>query len=139
MKHRFLQSMLFFIIKSLNFITCRTIYNHNTMKKLFTLCFFGIALMFSTQNATAQNTLEINAEANAKTKELRKVIKFDETKMDDVYKAYQNYGLAYKKISNNLAGNADRVKKIDTYLDSSLEDILTEEQYISYLKYFRNR
>lgn len=109
------------------------------MKKLFTLCFFGIALIFSTQNATAQNTLEINAEANAKTKELRKVIKFDETKMDDVYKAYQNYGLAYKKISNNLAGNADRVKKIDTYLDSSLEDILTEEQYISYLKYFRNR
>ena len=58
MEHRFLQSMLFFIIKSLNFITCRTIYNHNTMKKLFTLCFFGIALMLSTQNATAQKGKE---------------------------------------------------------------------------------
>jgi hypothetical protein len=86
---------------------------------------------------TAQNTLEINAEANTKTKELRKVIKFDETKMDDVYKVYQNYGIAYKKISGNLEGNADRLKKIDTYLDNKLEEILTEEQYIVYLKHFR--
>ncbi|MFT4611303.1 MAG: hypothetical protein ACI8QQ_002636 [Psychroserpens sp.] len=109
------------------------------MKKLLTLCFFAIALMLSTQDATAQNTLEINAEANLKTKELRKIIKFDEAKMDDVYKVYQSYGIAYKKISSNLEGNADRLKKIDTYLDSNLENILTEEQYISYLKYFRNR
>lgn len=107
------------------------------MKKIFTLCFFAIAFMFSTQNAIAQNTLEINAEANTKTKELRKVVKFDETKMDDVYRAYQNYGIAYKKISSNLESNADRLKKIDMYLDNELEKFLTEEQYIIYLKYFR--
>ncbi|WP_415190737.1 hypothetical protein [Psychroserpens sp.] len=88
---------------------------------------------------TAQNTLEINADASTKTKELRKIIKFEESKMDDIYKVYQNYGIAYKKISSNLEGNADRLKKIDTYVDSELEKILTEEQYISYLKYFRDR
>ncbi|MFT5628405.1 MAG: hypothetical protein ACI92X_001654 [Dokdonia sp.] len=108
------------------------------MKKLLTLCFFAIALMLSTQDATAQNTLEINAEANLKTKELRKIIKFDEAKMDDVYKVYQSYGIAYKKISSNLEGNADRLKKIDTYLDSNLENILTEEQYISYINFLKN-
>ena len=107
------------------------------MKKIITLCICAITLLLSTQNMTAQNTLEINAEANTKTKELRKVIKFDETKMDDVYKVYQNYGIAYKKISGNLEGNADRLKKIDTYLDNKLEEILTEEQYIVYLKHFR--
>ena len=72
--------MLFFMQKITNFITCRTIYINKTMKKIITLCLFAIAFMFSTQNMTAQNTLEINAEATAKTKELRKVIKFDETK-----------------------------------------------------------
>lgn len=109
------------------------------MKKIITLSLLALTLVFSAQNMTAQNTLEINAEANAKTKELRKIIKFDESKMDDVYKVYQNYGVAYKKIGNNLEVNADRLKKIDTYLDSKLEEILTEEQYISYLKYFRDR
>ena len=108
------------------------------MKKIITLCIFAITLLLITQNMTAQNTLEINAEANTKTKELRKIVKFDQTKMDDVYKAYQNYGIAYKKISSNLEGNVDRLKKIDTYLDRKLEEILTEEQYTTYLKYFRD-
>jgi hypothetical protein len=127
--------------KIINFITCITFYikKNEKMKKIITLSLLALTLVFSAQNMTAQNTLEINAEANAKTKELRKIIKFDESKMDDVYKVYQNYGVAYKKIGNNLEVNADRLKKIDTYLDSKLEEILTEEQYISYLKYFRDR
>ena len=133
--------MLFSLTKIINFITCRTFYikKNEKMKKIITLSLLALTLVFSAQNMTAQNTLEINAEANAKTKELRKIIKFDESKMDDVYKVYQNYGVAYKKIGNNLEVNADRLKKIDTYLDSKLEEILTEEQYISYLKYFRDR
>jgi hypothetical protein len=133
--------MLFSMTKIINFITCITFYikKNEKMKKIITLSLLALTLVFSAQNMTAQNTLEINAEANAKTKELRKIIKFDESKMDDVYKVYQNYGVAYKKIGNNLEVNADRLKKIDTYLDSKLEEILTEEQYISYLKYFRDR
>jgi uncharacterized protein YaaN involved in tellurite resistance len=109
------------------------------MKKLITLCLFALTLLLSSQNMTAQNTLEINAEANSKTKALRKTIKFEETKMDAVYKAYQSYGIAYKKISSDLEGNADRLKKIDTFLDSQLGEILTEEQYLIYLKYFRDK
>ena len=40
------------------------------MKKIITLCVFAFTLMIGSQNAYAQNTLEINAEANSKTKEL---------------------------------------------------------------------
>nr|WP_321235965.1 hypothetical protein [uncultured Psychroserpens sp.] len=109
------------------------------MKKLITLCLFAVAMLFSTQNTIAQNTLEINAEANTKTKELRKVIKFEQTKMQDVYKAYQEYGIAFKKISNNVAGNTERLEKINTVLDERLQGILTEDQYVSYLKHFRDR
>ena len=109
------------------------------MKKIVTLCIFALALLFSTQNATAQNTLEINAEANTKTKELRKVIKFEQAKMQDVYEAYQNYGIAYKKISQNLSANSERLEKINNSFDERLREILTEEQYVMYLKHFRNR
>ncbi|WP_157717088.1 hypothetical protein [Formosa sp. Hel1_31_208] len=109
------------------------------MKKLITLCLFSLAIMFSTQDAIGQNTLEINAEANTKTKELRKVIKFEQAKMQDVYKAYQEYGIAYKKISNNLKDNTERLEKINKVFDERLKSILTEEQYVKYLEYFRER
>ncbi|WP_047547976.1 hypothetical protein [Psychroserpens sp. Hel_I_66] len=109
------------------------------MKKIITLCIFAVTVLLSTQNLTAQNTLEINAEANIKTKELRKVIKFDETKMDDVYKAYQAYGIAYKKISGNLEGNAVRLKKIEDVLDNDLKAILSEYEYHNYLEIIRGQ
>ncbi|OUS00502.1 hypothetical protein A9Q86_11070 [Flavobacteriales bacterium 33_180_T64] len=108
------------------------------MKKLITLCLFTVAMLLGTQNVTAQNTLEINAEANTKTKELRKVIKFEQNKMQDVYKAYQNYGIAYKKISDNVEANADRLDKINNVFDETLSEILSEEQYVNYLNLFRN-
>ncbi|WP_298897426.1 hypothetical protein [uncultured Psychroserpens sp.] len=107
------------------------------MKKLITLCIFAMALLFSTQDVTAQNTLEINEVANTKTKELRKKIKFEQNKMDDVYKAYQAYGIAYKKISGNLEGNKDRLEKIEKVLDEKLKTILTPEQYHNYLELIR--
>lgn len=93
--------------------------------------------MFSTQNATAQNTLEINEVASAKTKELRKTIKFDKNKMDDVYRAYQAFGKAYKKISSNPEGNKERLDKINNVLDEKLKTILTEEQFHNYLEIIR--
>ncbi|MCK8480799.1 hypothetical protein [Psychroserpens algicola] len=109
------------------------------MKKLITLCLFSVALLFNTQSITAQNTLEINAQANIKTKELRKIVKFEDSKKQDVYKAYQDYGIAYKKISSNLTENTERFEKINTALDERLKNILTEEEYVLYLKYFRDR
>ena len=108
------------------------------MKKIITLCLFAFALMINSQDAFAQNTLEINAEANTKTKELRKVIKFDQDKMQAVYEALQEYGIAYKKISNNLSANGERLKKINSHLDNRLKDIFTDEQYQKYLQHFRD-
>ena len=109
------------------------------MKRLLTLLAFTMTLLFSTQNASAQNILEINAEADTQMKALRKVVKFEDSKMEDVYKAYQNYGIAYKKISNNLEANTERMEKINKVLDERLKEILTDEEYIAYLKYFRDR
>lgn len=108
------------------------------MKKIFTLCLFVIAIVFSTQNMTAQNTLEINDEANTKTKELRKVIKFEQAKMQDVYKAYQDYAIAYKKIKNNLEGNTERLEKLNRVFDEKLQAVLNDEQYTKYIELYRN-
>ena len=44
--------------------------------------------------------------------------------MDDVYRAYQAYGIAYKKISSNLEGNAERLDKIENVLDEKLKQYL---------------
>lgn len=109
------------------------------MKKTIKLCICAITLMFSVQNLSSQNTLEINAEANIKTKELRKTVKFEAAKMDDVYKAYQSYGVAYKKINNSLSNKAERLKKINAVLDEELKTILSTEEYINYLQYSKNK
>jgi len=110
------------------------------MKKLITLCLFSVALLFNSQNSAAQNTLEINAEANTKTKELRKIIKFDSNKMNDVYKAYEEFGVSKKRINtSDIANSAERLEKINKVLDERLQGILSEEQYVTYLKYFRDR
>lgn len=113
-------------------------FNSITMKKIITLCLFAFAFLISSQNTFAQNTLEINAEANTKTKELRKVIKFDQDKMQAVYEALQEYGVAYKKISANLSANDERLKKINNHLDNRLKDIFTDEEYQKYLQNFRD-
>lgn len=108
------------------------------MKKIITLCLFAFALLIGSQHdGFAQNTLEINAEANSKTKELRKLIKFDQDKMQAVYEAYQEYGIAYKKISSNLSANSERLNKINANFDNRLKDIFTDEQYQLYLEHFR--
>ncbi len=107
------------------------------MKKLITSCLLAIALLFSAQNISAQNTLEINEEANKKTKELRKLIKFDSDKMDAVYRAYQDFGKAYKKISANLEQNQVSLEKINKELDKKLEGILSELEYHNYLELVR--
>lgn len=116
----------------------RTISILITMKKIITLCVFAFALLIGSQNVYAQNTLEINAEANSKTKELRKVIKFDQEKMQAVYEALQEYGIAFKRISNNLSANDERLKKINGHLDNRLKDVFTDEEYQKYLENFRS-
>ena len=104
-----------------------------------TLFVFSIALLCSTQTSNAQNTLEINAEANTKTKELRKAVKFDSNKMDDVYKAYQEYGISKKRITNTkISSTAERLEKIKTLLNEKMKSILNEEQYATYLEFSKD-
>lgn len=107
------------------------------MKKLITGCFFAIALLFSTQDMIAQNMSEINAEATTQTEKLTKLLKLDKKNMDAIYKAYQEYGKAYAKISDNLEANQPRLEKLNKILDAKLEDILTENQYHNYLELIR--
>lgn len=109
------------------------------MKKIVTGCLFAIALLFSIQDISAQNTLEINDEANKKTKELRKLIKFDSDKMDAVYRAYQDFGKAYKKISANPEQNQERLEKLNKELDKKLEGILSVLEYHNYLELVRGQ
>lgn len=109
------------------------------MKKLITGCLFAIALLFSTQNITAQNTTDINSEASVKTEKLQKLLKLDKSKLDAIYKAYQDYGKAYSKISNNLEGNQERLQKLNKILDKKLEGILSEYEYHNYLELVRGQ
>ena len=102
------------------------------MKKLLTLCFLTLALCFSTQNITAQNDSEINAAASVKTKELKRVLKFDTNQSNRVYEAFKAYEKTYQKISSNIEANVERKNKIDAILDKEMKEILTEEQYTLY-------
>lgn len=109
------------------------------MKKLIAGCFFAIALLFSTQNITAQNTSEIDVVAKKKTKELRKLINFDTAKMDAVYNAYQEFGKAHKKCISNSEQNDEQLQKLNTILDEKLESIFTKLEYHNYLELVRGR
>lgn len=107
------------------------------MKKFITCCFFAVSLLFNTQDLLAQNTSEINAEANTKTEHLIKLLKLDKEATEAVFKAYQDYGKAYAKFSNNASANQESLKKLETVLDKKLEAILSENQYRNYLELVR--
>ncbi|TXD85370.1 hypothetical protein ESY86_01805 [Subsaximicrobium wynnwilliamsii] len=108
------------------------------MKKYLSLCLIAFALCISTQDMMAQNRIEIDRAANQKTKTLRKTLKFDSTKMEDVYEAYKAYELIYQNIDNNLEKNTERLKEINNRLDEKLKGILTEEQFELYLNTYRS-
>ena len=108
------------------------------MKKIITLCFFALALVFSVQSLEAQNKLEINKAASEKAKELRKNIKINTIQLEDVYQAYRTYETTYQKISTDLAANQALFDKINLVLDNSLKEILTEEQFDNYIAKYRS-
>ncbi|WP_026753899.1 hypothetical protein [Sediminibacter sp. Hel_I_10] len=107
------------------------------MKKYITLCLFTLALAFSSQNIMAQTSIEVGKAANEKTKELRKVIKIDDSKMEDIFQAYKTYNETYLKIEDNLEAHKEQLKKINGILDERLKEILNEEQFVKYLNLYR--
>ncbi|MEM6515617.1 MAG: hypothetical protein AAF688_05495 [Bacteroidota bacterium] len=106
------------------------------MKKYLSLIVLTSALVFS-QLSFSQNRIEIDKAANAKTKELRKTVKFEQNKMRDVFKAYQAFETTYQKIDDNLDANKERLKKIKEILDNDLKQILSPEEYERYLSISR--
>ncbi|MGB3607928.1 MAG: hypothetical protein WA775_07720 [Psychroserpens sp.] len=105
------------------------------MKKLVILFLFTMALLLGSQSVTAQNTLEINKQANINTKALRKVVKFDSDKMQEVYEAYQSHGIAMKNLKKTAPDDQERLKKINEILDEKIKSVLSDEEYSRYLDY----
>lgn len=107
------------------------------MKKQLTLIAFTFALFLGSQNMLAQNAIDIDRAANAKTKELRKTIKIDDSKLESIFQAYKTYEKTYQRIDDNLQANAEQLNKINTILDAELKEILNEDQFVRYLKIYR--
>lgn len=107
------------------------------MKKQLTLIAVIFALFLGSQNMLAQNAIEIDRAANAKTKELRKTIKIDDSKLEAIFQAYKTYEKTYQRIDDDLKANAEQLNKINTILDGELKEILNEEQFIRYLSIYR--
>ena len=110
------------------------------MKKVITLCLFVFAVVLGTQSVVAQNTklvdkIEINTKASEKTEALRKFIKFDDTQRDQVYEALREYTQANFSINKQATVEKGVVEKIETQLETKMQSILTEEQFLRYKEF----
>jgi hypothetical protein len=107
------------------------------MKKIVTLCFFALALCFTSQTINAQSLLEINTKANEKANELRSKIKFDTKVLEDVYQAYKAYETKIQSIDKNTELNSqasiESKAKTKEELITKLKGVFTEEQFEVYL------
>ncbi|MGB0981446.1 MAG: hypothetical protein ACPGUH_05025 [Winogradskyella sp.] len=102
------------------------------MKKVITLCFFVFAMVFSTASLSAQNKIEINAEASEQMEVLRQRIKFNDEQKEDVYQAYKEFGTAKAKLNKSATQKVSDVENIKKQLQIKMKNILTEEQFEIY-------
>ena len=113
------------------------------MKKIITFCFFAFALVLGTQNAVAQNKLEINKVANEKAYELRKELKFSDEALEETYQAYRDKALKQYSIAEyEGAGTAtykESMAKIETQFLAKMESALTEEQYERFTSLYESK
>ncbi len=80
----------------------------------------------------AQTKIEINKVANEKANELKKVIKFNDNTLEDVYQAYKAYGNAKKALKFNVNVTEEDKTKAETTLQENMKKALTEEEYNRY-------
>ena len=92
-----------------------------TMKKLFTFCFFAFALLIGTQSALAQDAAKINEAAYTKAKELRSQLKFDDSTLEQVYKAYQAYENKRLSIEDYLESGTIEFNNAKVILEKNLQ------------------
>ncbi|MFK7781028.1 hypothetical protein [Psychroserpens sp.] len=107
------------------------------MKKIFTLCFFALTLLFSTQGIDAQNIKEINAAASEKAKAVGQTVKIHKDQLEDVYQAYKVYETSFQGLSKDLEANREELKIINIALDNRLKEILNDEQFEKYMATYR--
>ncbi|MEZ4855769.1 MAG: hypothetical protein R2812_04735 [Gelidibacter sp.] len=106
------------------------------MKKIITFCFFTLALLFGSQNVSAQSVMEINNTANVKANALKKSIKFNDKTLEDVYQAYKLYETKIASLNKNIVNDpqmlATEKQNTKDRLDAKLKELFTEEQYDVY-------
>lgn len=110
------------------------------MKKVITLCFFALAMFVGNQSVSAQNTklvdkIEINTKASEKTQQLRDFIKLTNNQRDQVYEAIQEYTRAHFELKKQSTVEKGVVEKIEKQLETKMQSILTEEQFIRYKEF----
>ena len=110
------------------------------MKKLITLCLFVFALFIGNQsvvaqNSTLENKIEVNSKASEKTEALRKFIKFNNEQRDEVYEALREYTQANFAIKQQKSVDKGTVEKIEMRLETQMQSILTEEQFLRYKEF----
>ena len=108
------------------------------MKKIITLCLFAFAMVLGTQSVKAQNIIDINAEAAAKTKELKQALKFYGDLEEKVYHVYQEYGRK-KAINDKILAAGKKVPEedviaLDNMLAERFKELFTPAQYERYLE-----
>jgi ABC-type dipeptide/oligopeptide/nickel transport system permease component len=101
------------------------------MKQFLKVCLVAAIFFIGSQNTEAQNNiLEINQAASEKTQSLRKQIKFDKVKQNDVFDAYLKYEKAIAKGSKTMS--IEEKQKITESLILTMKSILSEEEYARY-------
>jgi len=101
------------------------------MKHFLKVCLVAAMFFVGSQDTEAQNnTLQVNQAASEKTQELRKQIKFDKDKQNDVFDAYLKYEKALANNSNAMT--SEEKQKITEALILSMKSILNEEQFAVY-------
>lgn len=100
------------------------------MKQFLKICLVAAIFFIGSQNTEAQNNiLEINQAASEKTQNLRKQIKFDKDKQNDVFDAYLKYE---KALNNSDTISLEEKQKITEALILTMKSILSEEQFATY-------
>ena len=113
------------------------------MKKIMTLCFFAFAMVMGTQTVAAQSLVEINSLASKKTQELKKNVKFDDATEHQVYEAFQAFEQKTASVTKIEASgktvSSEEKETIKNMLVEKLKNIFTEDQFVRYLEFSKNK
>ena len=114
------------------------------MKKLITLCFFALAVIFGIQSAEAQQKEKLMEEqVKIESMELQKLLDLDENQTAMVWRALMVKEKAAMEMAHKgITSNEDVQKytdKIEMNFKEKLISVLTEEQFAKYSEYLAEK